>query len=52
MWHALATEGFLEQVRPRPVLSRSGILAVDSLLPRFFPPPEAPRALDGSGHRS
>jgi oxygen-independent coproporphyrinogen-3 oxidase len=51
-WESLMAEGFLERIRPRPVLSRRGILAVDALLPRFFPAATAAAALDASGHRS
>ncbi|MEI6239105.1 MAG: coproporphyrinogen-III oxidase family protein [Planctomycetia bacterium] len=35
-WESLAAEGWLEAVRPRPVLTRAGLLRVDALLHRFF----------------
>ena len=35
-WESLAAEGWLESVRPRPVLTRAGLLRVDALLHRFF----------------
>jgi len=35
-WRALAAEGMLAEVAPRPVLSRRGLLMVDTLLHRFF----------------
>ena len=38
VWHSLAADGFLEAVQPAPILSRVGLLQVDSLLPRFFDP--------------
>jgi len=51
-WKSLMADGFLEGIRPRPVLSRQGILAVDALLPRFFPDSPPAAALDASGHHS
>ena len=51
-WKSLMADGFLERIRPRPVLSRRGILAVDALLPRFFPDSPPAAALDASGHHS
>lgn len=35
-WDSLAAEGWLERMRPRPVLTRAGLLRVDALLHRFF----------------
>ena len=35
-WRGLAADGYLEQIQPWPVLTRQGLLMVDSLLPRFF----------------
>jgi len=35
-WRGLAVDGCLEQIHPWPVLTRRGLLMVDSLLPRFF----------------
>ncbi|RLS32296.1 MAG: coproporphyrinogen III oxidase family protein [Planctomycetota bacterium] len=35
-WAQLEAEGCLAQLRPAPVLTRRGLLMVDSLLPRFF----------------
>ena len=35
-WRQLEAEGNLTTLRPEPVLSRRGLLQVDSLLPRFF----------------
>jgi oxygen-independent coproporphyrinogen-3 oxidase len=37
-WRKLVAEGQLEQIEPGPVLSRTGLLQVDSLLPAFFEP--------------
>ncbi|MBU6277206.1 MAG: coproporphyrinogen III oxidase family protein [Planctomycetes bacterium] len=36
VWAGLEAEGYLDQLRPRPVLSRRGLLMVDALLHRFF----------------
>lgn len=36
VWGSLAAEGWLEAVRPRPTLTRAGLLRVDALLHRFF----------------
>ncbi len=36
VWVGLEAEGFLDQLRPRPHLSRKGLLTVDALLHRFF----------------
>ena len=36
VWESLAADGWLEAVRPRPVLTRAGLLRVDALLHRFF----------------
>jgi len=36
VWDHLSREGWLETIRPRPRLSRAGLLRVDSLLPSFF----------------
>ena len=45
----LADAGWLEQTEPMPVLSRAGLLRVDSLLPAFFDPDEqASTAADAS----
>jgi oxygen-independent coproporphyrinogen-3 oxidase len=38
-WRALEAAGHLAAREPEPVLSRSGLLQVDSLLPAFFEPP-------------
>ena len=35
-WQRLAAEGHVESLGPPVVLSRQGLLQVDSLLPRFF----------------
>jgi oxygen-independent coproporphyrinogen-3 oxidase len=51
-WESLMAEGFLETLRPRPVLSRRGILAVDALLPRFFEPSGPGSTLDASALQS
>jgi oxygen-independent coproporphyrinogen-3 oxidase len=40
-WAALREAGHLEQIEPGPVLSRQGLLQVDSLLPAFFESPPA-----------
>jgi oxygen-independent coproporphyrinogen-3 oxidase len=40
-WAALREAGHLERIEPGPVLSRQGLLQVDSLLPAFFEPPPA-----------
>ena len=48
-WRQLADAGWLEQTEPMPVLSRAGLLRVDSLLPAFFDPDEqASTAADAS----
>jgi oxygen-independent coproporphyrinogen-3 oxidase len=36
VWDRLLAEGHLERVAPEPVLTRQGLLQVDSLLPAFF----------------
>ena len=36
VWESLAADGWREAVRPRPVLTRAGLLRVDALLHRFF----------------
>jgi oxygen-independent coproporphyrinogen-3 oxidase len=36
VWDRLQAEGHLERVAPEPVLTRQGLLQVDSLLPAFF----------------
>ncbi|MBM3955216.1 MAG: coproporphyrinogen III oxidase family protein [Planctomycetes bacterium] len=36
VWAGLEAEGYLDQLRPRPVMSRRGLLMVDALLHRFF----------------
>jgi oxygen-independent coproporphyrinogen-3 oxidase len=36
VWQSLMATGHLEQIEPHPVLSRQGLLQVDSLLPAFF----------------
>ncbi len=38
-WRALEEAGHLESLRPQPILSRSGLLQVDALIPAFFEPP-------------
>ena len=38
-WQSLLSEGHLEQIVPQPILTRRGLLHVDSLLPRFFEKP-------------
>jgi len=35
-WRSLESEGYLERTAAGPVLSRRGLLQIDSLLPRFF----------------
>jgi oxygen-independent coproporphyrinogen-3 oxidase len=40
-WRALEAAGHLAAREPEPVLSRGGLLQVDSLLPAFFGPPTA-----------
>jgi oxygen-independent coproporphyrinogen-3 oxidase len=35
-WRSLESEGYLERTASGPVLSRRGLLQIDSLLPRFF----------------
>jgi oxygen-independent coproporphyrinogen-3 oxidase len=46
-WRQLVAEGYVESLGPPVVLSRQGLLQVDSLLPRFFEP-----AIDGSSAAS
>ena len=36
VWEALAADGWLEAVRPQPVLTRAGLLRIDALLHQFF----------------
>ena len=36
VWASLLAAGHLERVEPGPVLTRRGLLQVDSLLPAFF----------------
>jgi oxygen-independent coproporphyrinogen III oxidase len=36
VWDRLLAEGHLERVSPEPILTRQGLLQVDSLLPAFF----------------
>jgi oxygen-independent coproporphyrinogen-3 oxidase len=52
-WRSLEAEGMLAELRPAPVLSRQGLLQVDSLLPRFFEPadrgPAAPSTASTAG---
>jgi oxygen-independent coproporphyrinogen-3 oxidase len=36
VWASLLAAGHLERVEPQPVLTRRGLLQVDSLLPAFF----------------
>jgi len=43
-WAALAEAGHLERLEPAPVLTRQGLLQVDSLLPAFFDSPPGPEA--------
>jgi oxygen-independent coproporphyrinogen-3 oxidase len=40
-WRTLEAAGHLAAREPEPVLSRGGLLQVDSLLPAFFGPPTA-----------
>ena len=37
-WRALEEAGHLESLHPQPVLSRTGLLQVDTLIPAFFEP--------------
>jgi oxygen-independent coproporphyrinogen-3 oxidase len=37
-WEHLLRDGWLEAIAPQPVLTRAGLLRVDSLLPAFFEP--------------
>jgi len=37
-WEHLLRDGWLEAITPQPVLTRAGLLRVDSLLPAFFEP--------------
>ena len=37
-WERLSRDGWLEAIAPQPVLTRAGLLRVDSLLPAFFEP--------------
>jgi oxygen-independent coproporphyrinogen III oxidase len=37
-WRRLEVEGWLERIEPEPVLTRQGLLRIDSLLPVFFEP--------------
>ena len=37
-WERLLRDGWLESLAPQPVLTRAGLLRVDSLLPAFFEP--------------
>ena len=41
-WQALEEAGHLAAARPEPVLTRSGLLQVDALVPAFFEPPNGP----------
>ena len=43
-WRRLADAGWLAAIEPDPVLSRPGLLRVDSLLPAFFEPGDRPAA--------
>jgi oxygen-independent coproporphyrinogen-3 oxidase len=43
-WDRLSRDGWLESIAPQPVLSRAGLLRVDSLLPSFFEPCDAEKA--------
>ena len=43
-WERLSREGWLEAIAPQPVLSRAGLLRVDSLLPAFFEACDAEKA--------
>ena len=38
-WESLRAAGHLERIAPSPILSRQGLLQVDSLLPAFFGSP-------------
>jgi oxygen-independent coproporphyrinogen-3 oxidase len=44
VWERLAGEGWVAKIVPQPVLSRAGLLRVDSLLPAFFEPCAAEKA--------
>ena len=43
-WERLSRDGWLEAIAPQPVLSRAGLLRVDSLLPAFFEACDAEKA--------
>ena len=43
-WKRLSRDGWLEAIAPQPVLSRAGLLRVDSLLPAFFEACDAEKA--------
>jgi oxygen-independent coproporphyrinogen-3 oxidase len=43
-WERLSRDGWLEAIAPQPVLSRAGLLRVDSLLPAFFEPCDTEKA--------
>ena len=43
-WERLSRDGWLEAIAPQPVLTRAGLLRVDSLLPAFFEPCDAEKA--------
>jgi len=43
-WERLSRDGWLEAIAPQPVLSRAGLLRVDSLLPAFFEPCDVEKA--------
>jgi oxygen-independent coproporphyrinogen-3 oxidase len=43
-WEHLLRDGWLEAIAPQPVLTRAGLLRVDSLLPAFFEPCDAEKA--------
>jgi oxygen-independent coproporphyrinogen-3 oxidase len=42
VWRRLSDEGWLDAIRPQPVLSRAGLLRVDALLPAFFDATDRP----------
>lgn len=43
-WERLSRDGWLEAIAPQPMLTRAGLLRVDSLLPAFFEPCDAEKA--------
>jgi len=49
VWQTMRGEGHLEQIEPEPVLSRQGLLRIDSLLPAFFDPAPGPEPAKNPG---